>query len=845
MPPSQLKRLKSSLREQGITGPQKSKKQKKASKGAKGTSDRIQRNAALQQIRDSFNPFELKAPSRPAKFQHANSNANGVAKSRSYKDVLHRPGVSKSAGEEMRKRMLLPEMQRRNKAGGLVDRRIGEGDPEMTAEERAVQRFAQEKQRRKGASLFNLEDSDDDEPKMGLTHGGRNLDELAADDFGDEESMRSESEDGELIRRKRRRSDMEVENQNDDDEASGDEPERKRTRKEIMEEVIAKSKLHKYERQKAKEDDDDLREELDSGFNDMLALLKGHKRPPKVVESKSEVAAPMMNPDRQRLLEGADPAQVDREYDARLKKLAQDARARPSDRTKTEEEKAKEEVERLKELEERRVKRMRGVEVLDDEPEGEPEKQDVDVLDEYGELQNEAAEFGFTNSVSQPINGENVVLEDEDAFELDDNLIASESDLGDESESEAGSAADLDGLANQDDEEDEFVKGLVLDANTPNAQIKDQYKVKNGVGLAYTYPCPRSHQELLEVLKDSPAEQLPVVIQRIRALHHPSLSASNKEAMADFSEALVEHLSYMGVQRQPLSVTEQVVRHLHSLSRTYPERIATAFRDQLQSAHHRKELRAGDLVILTAIGSIYPTSDHFHQVVTPAITLMARWLGMSDVDEAQKNATGAYLVSLALSYQRLSKRYIPEAMLFTLRALKSRLVSQDDKQVHLDNLVPMAELWKDKTAFIEIFQPAVPLVQKLGAKKALQTLQILLHQSRLRRRPLELHHHRPLPIRTSIPKFEDNFDPDKHYDPDKERSDAKKLQREYKRERKGALRELRKDANFVARTQLQEKKARDAEYEKKYRRLVAEIQGTEGHDAKEYEREKRARKRQK
>ena len=133
MPPSQLKRLKTSLREQGITGPQKSKKQKKAAKGTKPTSDRIQRNVALQQIRNSFNPFEIKAPSRPAKFQHANSSAKSGGR---YKDVLHRPGVAKSAGEEMRRRMLLPEMQRRHKVGGLVDRRIGEGDPGMTAEER-------------------------------------------------------------------------------------------------------------------------------------------------------------------------------------------------------------------------------------------------------------------------------------------------------------------------------------------------------------------------------------------------------------------------------------------------------------------------------------------------------------------------------------------------------------------------------------------------------------------------------------------------------------------------------------------------------------------------------------
>ena len=102
---------------------------------------------------------------------------------------------------------------------------------------------------------------------------------------------------------------------------------------------------------------------------------------------------------------------------------------------------------------------------------------------------------------------------------------------------------------------------------------------------------------------------------------------------------------------------------------------------------------------------------------------------------------------------------------------------------------------------------------------------------------------RPLPIKSSIPKFEESFDPNRHYDPDKERSEAKKLQKEYKRERKGALRELRKDANFIARETLKEKKEKDKAYETKYRRLVAEIQGEEGREKNAYDRAKKARKR--
>ena len=37
-----------------------------------------------------------------------------------------------------------------------------------------------------------------------------------------------------------------------------------------MKEVMAKSKLYKYERQKAKEDDDELREELDKDLPNIL-----------------------------------------------------------------------------------------------------------------------------------------------------------------------------------------------------------------------------------------------------------------------------------------------------------------------------------------------------------------------------------------------------------------------------------------------------------------------------------------------------------------------------------------------------------------------------------------------
>ena len=52
---SQLKRLKASLHKEGLIGPQKSKKDKK--RDSKSGVKRMDKRAALEGIREQFNPF--------------------------------------------------------------------------------------------------------------------------------------------------------------------------------------------------------------------------------------------------------------------------------------------------------------------------------------------------------------------------------------------------------------------------------------------------------------------------------------------------------------------------------------------------------------------------------------------------------------------------------------------------------------------------------------------------------------------------------------------------------------------------------------------------------------------
>ncbi|PYH46671.1 snoRNA-binding rRNA-processing protein NOP14 [Aspergillus saccharolyticus JOP 1030-1] len=925
MPPSQLKQLKASLRDGGLLGPQQSKKQKQQNaRSGVAAQNRIQRNTALQSIRDRFNPFEIKTTSRP-KFDVTTRDVSKKTSGQA------RPGVTKSYGEEKRRQTLLQEMNRRNKVGGILDRRFGEDDPTMTPEERAAERFARQSQKKlRKESMFNLEDDDEE---FQLTHKGEtlsfgegfNLDDFQEGDLGAEE----EDDDSEFPRKRKRvleDDDVDLADMTFDDDAGEEQPERKKSKNEVMKEVIAKSKFYKLERQKAKEDDDDLREELDKGLPDLFDLLRGVKAPPKPEPPKDDLAT--MNPERAALLQGKTPDDTEKEYDQRLKQLTFDKRSAPTDRTKTAEEKAEEEAQRLKTLEEERLRRMRGEELTDSEAEveeyDEHDEEDGEESDEESVF-DDAKAFGLQQPAETSTRPE-LGVEDEDDFIIDDDLVETRSDVSlsfDEDEDmQSGEGSEVE--EDEDEPDDELINGLSI----PEFESGDAAAATNGAdevndGLAFTYPCPGSHEEFIEIIKDVPMQDLPTVVQRIRALHHPRLHSDNKTKLGRFVGILLQHVAYMAEQSDhpPFSVLENTLRHIHSMAKSHPESVCQAYRTHLREIANDRplNLRPGDLVILTGIATTFPTSDHFHAIATPAHLCIARYLSQGSVNTLTDFATGAYAASLCLQYQSISKRYMPEFVNYSLNilshlsprelpdasalgffpsrspfaSLRLNLASkpipsrrlrfwdmtdapEEEEQLKISiittivNLLSVAsDLWSGKSAYTEIFAPVKEVLAHfiqaletsststkgknksskspvdpivLGTFKAtLDKIIAQLSQARHSRRPLLLHNHRPLAIKTAIPKFEESFNPDKHYDPDRERAEANRLKAEYKRERKGAMRELRKDANFIAREKLREKKERDAEYERKYKRLVAEVQNEEGREANAYERVKRMR----
>lgn len=76
-----------------------------------------------------------------------------------------------------------------------------------------------------------------------------------------------------------------------------------------------------------------------------------------------------------------------------------------------------------------------------------------------------------------------------------------------------------------------------------------------------------------------------------------------------------------------------------------------------------------ELTFLRVIGSIWPTSDMKHAVISPARLLMGAYLGLCRVRSFADVTSGLFLSSLFLQYEAMSKRLVPEAINFVVNAV--------------------------------------------------------------------------------------------------------------------------------------------------------------------------------
>jgi nucleolar protein 14 len=165
-----------------------------------------------------------------------------------------------------------------------------------------------------------------------------------------------------------------------------------------------------------------------------------------------------------------------------------------------------------------------------------------------------------------------------------------------------------------------------------------------------------------------------------------------------------------------------------------------------------------------------------------------------------------------------------------------------------------AEMYKFLDGFIELYGPILTIVgslrgEKLPAVVAEQIGQLSDKLSRLlkfaqqARQPLLLQSHKPIPIATYIPKFDAHSSSYmRNKDPNAEREALAKLKAQHRKEKKGAIRELRKDNRFLAGVQQEKQEAKDREYKARMSKAFAGLESERAEQKKE-ENEKRREKR--
>uniref|UniRef100_A0A8C1RPI1 NOP14 nucleolar protein homolog (yeast) n=1 Tax=Cyprinus carpio TaxID=7962 RepID=A0A8C1RPI1_CYPCA len=695
------------------------------------------------------------------------------------------PGVSRSRAIQKRKDTLLKEFRLKDKNNTFIDRRFGEYDSKLTPEEKILQRFTLERQRTQDRKdMYNLNEEEE------LTHYGQSLAEMEkmtdvidSDSDSEEKGLLSAEltathfgGGGGLLRKK----------------SAGDEEEehKPRSRQELIEELIFKSKQEKRERQTQKEEAQELTEKLDQEWKSIQNLL-AHKTPK--AERTDETDKPKLD-----------------QYDMMVRELGFEMKAQPSEKLKSAEELAREERQRLQTLEADRLKRMMG-DAEEDAVQTNTHVSADDMNDGFILDGDDRKTLAYKDG-KWNIEGEEEEKEDEDG----DEEGGEEEDEDDEDDAEDDADEDHCDLQSDEGSEDEDGQGAEeeqLCAEEPPAVSEEQKKAAQEAAraeLPYTFPAPESYSDLKQLLQGHGSEQQRLILDRTLKCNHPSLSAGNKAKLQKLFGFLLEYVGDLATQNPPdLRTVSALIPQICGLCQMFPEAACKAVQTLLSDSGHSMEetlevkgrapMPDLDMLVLLKITALlFPSSDFRHPVTTPAFLFLSQALTRCAVVSLEDVCKGLVLCCLALEYVSLSQRIFPELLNFLLGLL--HLTVSDKHNMGTAVCVCVCDLHRE-------ILDAIPEKPSQHA-------------------PLVFKKKKPIPLKLFTPKIV--LDYGKKRGNTKEEKERERLKHKYKREFKGALREIRKDTRFLAREKLSDVMSRDAERKRKVKELYGSLATQEG-----------------
>ncbi|KAG5095713.1 hypothetical protein JHK84_051301 [Glycine max] len=698
-------------------------------------------------------------------------------------------------------------------------------------------------------SKYHLSDGEENDFE-GIDSLGRDdfEDEMLPDDIDAETDVLDFAEKLDLVQRS-----MQIPGETSADDG---EENRHKSKKEVMEEIISKSKFYKAQKAKDKEENENLVEELDKDFTSLvqsealLSLTEPNKMNALKALVNKSISNDQSNKDHMSATRTMDNSVQEKpdDYDKLVKQMGLEMRARPSDRTKTPEEIAQEEKERLEQLEEERQKRMVAAEDSRDEDNEDSEKpfeqkprsiSGDDLGDSFSVNEQIMTKKGWVDEILERRDEEDSSSEDDDGEDPDN--------LGSSEDADEGSDEDL----------DEHEKDLSLkdweqsDDDDIGADLEDEDDSDENIETAA--------EDLDEVKGSDAAVFYGVLLQYFAVL-------ANKEPL---------NVELLNMLVKPLIEMSKEIPYFAAIcARRRIEATRKQFIESIKQSESSSWSSSKTLCLLRLWSMIFPCSDFRHPVMTPVILLMCEYLMRCPIVSGRDIAIGSFLCSMLLS----SRKFCPEAIIFLrtslLAATESKHVSDEDSQETVNEISPLnffkiidmpedssfftsvsfrasvlvavvetlqgyVNVYEGLSSFPEMFLPIFKLLNEIAEQKNMpnalrdkikdvaELIKLKVDEHHTLRRPLQMRKQKPVPIKLLNPKFEENYVKGRDYDPDREQAELRKLKKQLKCEAKGAARELRKDNYFLLEVKEKERSLQEKDRAEKYGRAKAFLQEQE------------------
>ncbi|VDP19161.1 unnamed protein product [Heligmosomoides polygyrus] len=747
------------------------------------------------------------------------------------------PGQSRKRAYEQREQTLGVEYERVGKVNKIVDRRIGEKNKNITTEEKASLRFTAERVKHlKKGSKFNLTD-DNDEGEELLTHGGRALTDIQKYDklIGSDDDDDDPGTIGADV--------VKAAHFGGGDLDASKKPEEKLSRKDVIAELIAKTRHAREEKHVAKDEMETATEELDAKYHKLLDRVKNVFRPPgtsKAERSEKDDYDKLKLPGSCKTKEAN---QTQKECSLTARKSPQGHRSIDAD-------------------------------CLDETQKKKPKKQGFEVR---------------FSSDGQLLNADKIEPVTKKKVAIDSDEELTDEELEDENEEE------LDDLIGEFIDLAFYPYSLTLRNHSQLDKPIFLLSADDDLEVPFVFEMPKKYEQLVDLLTKYRPQKTDVVLQRLIKCYHPSLAEGNKKLLSKLFLYLLRF--YDETSNSPVSSDSLVI--LGSLTKSlyfdveFSVRCVRALIRQNWKKRMSKPKLPTSFSTVTLIAALFPVSDNWHPVCSPAMALAAVTLAKGRVSSLSILARQILLATVVSDF---SFRYVPEAIAFCQGALLMAVENEESESppttafpVSLPHrrmlyitevrscagpiacckgskayfyrsleandvtrcrvlraLVAVVQKYRilyaaHEHTFAATFSPFVALLKRLPVSRLPSVLAEEVEaltcsmeaECKLRSKLTQMS--RVVTEKSMMkmlePRFEENFDPERpRLSPHAEKE---KLRHMVKKETRGAIKELRKDATFLMRKQRKEVAAKDRDRREKMKRLMGGLQSQQGEWNKE------------